>query len=552
MRMRPYQTAALEAIASRPHARGIVACPTGTGKSAIGSRIPQALGVESALYLAHREELIDQLVTALHRAGHPDVGVEMAGSRAPDFVPIVVASVPTLAASKGRRLKAMPPGRFGVVVVDECHHACADSYLSIWQHFGMLDDSKRKTLAPSVPLLGLTATPGRGDGVGLHNVFDGVTYRLALKDAIEGGWLVPLRAYTVETHANLDNVRTRMGEYVEKDLALAVATGERNAAVVDAYRRDARGLRSLVFCVDREHARTMAEAFAADGFPAQWIDGTLPSDQRAARFAWFRDTPGAILTNCQIVTEGTDVPSIECVIMAAPTKSATNYMQRLGRGLRLAEGAYDFTESVERGKHECILLDVTDSTSRVGARAVNVMDIFGAPLPTERLAGGNVLETVKAQQQSLDLRGSVGTSSHRVDLFAATPDPPGYCKLRWLVLGAKSYRLGLPDRKAIRVESDVLDRWIVETFDPESKAWKAQGDPCDTERDALLAAEVMAMQVAPGAFALAAKSARWHGDEPSEKQIALCATFRIPIPVGATKGDVSKALDRYFANKRRQ
>lgn len=548
--LRPYQIAALEAVANRKIDRGIIALPTGTGKGHLAGHLTESLGTDRILYLAHRAELINQLADHVERVlGFGRVDVEQANQHMSGSAPAVIASVPTLTACNARRLRQFGQNRFGAIVVDECHHATAESYLAIWQHFGLVDENHSKASIAPIPLIGLTATPSRGDNVGLHNVFDEILYQMSLSDAIRQGWLVPVYAYTVRTTTSLDGIKTRMGDYAEGELARAVSTESRNAVIYDAYSKNAKDLKTLIFCVNIEHAEMLANHFDANGVPANHISGKMDMAERTALLDWFATTPGAVLTNCQIITEGVDIPSVECVIMARPTKSKTLYAQCLGRGTRLARGAANYAESVVLGKDRMILLDITDAVSDFGRRAVTISDIFGAPLPTKPLNGVEMLNEIEEQQKAIDAGGTANTEAIEVSLFGTVAQLPGM-ELTWVDYGG-SYRLSLANSGSIAIISDALDRWQA-VYKPggrlglpvELTAWQ--------DRDAVLrAAEQYVQTEHKDSLILVTRNARWRKDPPSVKQIMLCNKFHIPVPPGASKGQVSIALDRFFANKQR-
>ncbi len=558
MTLRPYQQQALDAIKRNPRTRGIVAIPTGTGKGHIVPDIVKTLQARSALFLAHREELINQLRDHLEGGlNWMQVEVEQSGRRASSFTPYIVASVPTLTASKCKRLLNMAPRRFDMIVCDEAHHATADSYCEIWKHFGILDQDGNKPPVPAIPLIGLTATPARGDNVGLHNVFDQIIYQYSLKQAIEDGWLVPIHAYSVQTNVNLDKVKIRRGDYATKDLSEAVATKERNEAVYDACQKNAKGLKTLIFCVDVEHSAQMAEMFRAHGRPAKHIDGKMNSYQRSSIIEWFGKTPGAVLCNCQIVTEGTDIPSVECVVMARPTKSSTLYMQCIGRGTRLAKGAYDYAESVRMGKDKMILLDITDSSAEVGHAAVNVGSIFGAPFPRKKLTGQNIVDEVK--QQEIDLKAgkyeqgatqAVNTTTIRFDLWAK-PEPVKGSKMQWMDRGGVLV-LNLADKGTVELQSDLLDRWAVSHIARGNRIAEVVVEGLSGRDAAVKYAENWVNENHAETVRLTKKDAPWRRKPPTRKQRDLCRKFHITVPTGATCGDVANAIDRFFNRNKPQ
>lgn len=418
--------------------------------------------------------------------------------------------------------------------------------MSIYRHFGLLDDHNRKTSAPPVPHIGLTATPARGDDVGLHNVFDSILFQYKLQDCIRDGWLVPIRAFTVLTGISLDKVRTTAGDYNEKDLARQVATHERNAAVFDACELHCAALKTLVFCVNVQHSVEMADFFRERGRQARWIAGTMGGEDRKEMLRWFRHTPGAVLTNCQIATEGVDIPSIEAVVLARPTKSKTLFAQMLGRGTRLADGAYDYAQSCAMGKRELILLDVTDTSSRIGAAAVNIADIWGLPLRERKLDGELLEEAEEQQRTSIERQAEkVKTVAKAVDLFAPPPAGaiPRTARFSWVYVSETELRLMLPNREQVRLVTNTLDQWTIETLIDHRWSLMDTAPLPDKDR-ALWLAEELVTELKPDAVGLL----RWQNSQasspPSEKQLKYAKQLGIEIPDGVSAVELSKAIDR--------
>lgn len=574
---RPYQVAALEAVERRAVPRGIVAMATGTGKTVVASHLPDVLGTDRVLYLVHKHELATQMLKHLMPV-LGSVGLEMASSRA-GGARSVVASRPTLGAAGGRRLEAFDPGQFGAIVYDEAQHATDETSLTIFRHFGLLrleefPDPKTgkvrtrhvKTENPSTHLIGLTATPSRGDGVGLSNVFDDILYQYELARAIRDGYLVPIHAHTIRTGTSLEQVHThgKQGDYKENELALAVDTQERNGQVFEAWEAHAKGLKTLGFGVTVAHAQHLADTFTARGANARWISGApyMTDEERKRTLTWFRSTPAAVLFNVQIFEEGVDVPSIEAVLLSAPTRSTTRFAQRIGRGTRLAAGARDIAESVERGKARCLLLDVTDSTETIGRRAVNILDIVGAPLPGEGLNGEDVLEVVAEQQAILESEAKAqkakkAKKTGSFDLFAPAEQLPG-CSLRWFRIGAEGLGLALPDGSILRVQTNALDQWTVERREGKRAGWEPWAERFETRDQAVGAAEVLMEYAFESQAPLIRASAGWRKRPPTEGQLALAAARGIPVPRDehgnptVTSGQVSDAIDRAKLAPRRR
>ncbi|CAB1129583.1 conserved protein of unknown function [Candidatus Hydrogenisulfobacillus filiaventi] len=339
--MRPYQREAAEAIsqqlASGP-ARTVVSLPTGTGKTVTAVAIARQLG-HRVLWIAHRGELLDQAGATFRRVWpEASVGVVQAERNEAD-AHVVLASVQSLTP---KRLAQWAPDAFPLVVVDEAHHAPSPVYRRAIDHF-------RPRL-----LLGLTATPFRGDKISLATVFPhGIAYAYPIQQAIREGYLADIVAYRVQGSADLDRVRIQAGDFAPGELERAVNTAGRNAIIVRAYQQYAPGLRAVVFAVGVDHARALADTFRAAGVPAEAVDGSMSRNDRQAALQRLHTGETPVICNAMLLTEGFDEPSIGAVILARPTQSLGLYTQMLGRGTRIAPG-----------KDAVIVIDVVDATRR--------------------------------------------------------------------------------------------------------------------------------------------------------------------------------------------
>ena len=405
--LRPYQQQALDAILAA-YRRGVrkqlVVMPTGTGKTVLFSALPKALfdrGPYKTLILAHRDELVTQ-AREKFLLSNPTlrVGIEKGDAQAHPCDDVVCASVQTLSGDRLKRFKArwqMP----NLIITDEAHHAIAPGYGEIYEAY-----------RPS-PLLhiGLTATPARGDKVGLDTVFDELVFSISIEDAIANGSLTPLEGYKCVTTTQLTGIaRSASGDFSQRQLAHAINTDERNAEVVRAYLDLAPGKKAIVFGVDIAHSKALAMAFAASGARSAHLDGSLPMDKRRRVLAAFSRGEIDILCNCATLTEGYDEPSIACVILARPTLSAALYTQMVGRGTRLAPG-----------KTTCVVIDMHDvSKSR---SCFSLPALFGAP-PDFDLAGRDALETAKRVKRliaEVPFADEVIESAHDLDLLERLP-----------------------------------------------------------------------------------------------------------------------------------
>ena len=431
-----------------------------------------------------------------------------------------------------------------------CHHAPADGHIPIWQHFGFLDAEGKKVSPMPRPLLGCTATPGgRSDGAGLNKVFNKIAYQLLLADAIKQGYLVPIHAWTILTKTSLDDVRVVSGEYARAELSRTVSQPERNAAVLNGYKEHANGTKTLIFCVDVAHAEKLAQHFNENGVMARSVFGE--SKDRANVIHWFRTTPSAVLTNCAVFGEGMDVPSIDTVILAAPTKSRIKFAQQVGRGTRLAHGANNYGESVKLGKSRMILIDVTDTTSRIGHAAVNILDIMGAPQRTEKLNGQDILDVVTRQHAKLAAQEveKIDTVAVAEDLFGQPQQMPERSRFSWVQLPTGELHLSLPNRELLRLRTDLLDRWVPELYTADA-GWRGTGEAVLDRAAAVVAAEQWVQRERREAVYLVSRGARWRKDQPSSRQCEVAKKLGIVLESADTKGSVSRKIDVVLAKRR--
>jgi len=410
LRLRPYQVEAQRAVVRARESgrrRLLVSLATGLGKTVLLASLPELLELRATdvtLVVAHRDELIAQTAHTM-REQNPGklVGIEKADDRAPDGASIVVATVQTLAGKRLAEFVSRFGRRIALFVIDEAHHAAAPTYRAI------VDAIVARR--PDALILGLTATPFRGDGVKLTDVFPDVVYSVDARQAIDAGHLVPVRSYAINTQTDLDDVGTRGGDFVLGQLADAVDNAERNAAVLEAYERLTPGKKALVFTASVEHARNVAELFAAAGIRAAFASGETPRVERERIVDGFRGCEIDVLVNCGLYLEGFDVPSIEVIINARPTKSTTLYTQVTGRGLRPVDDiAYLLSalpspearrETIAQSvKPYAIVLDVVDRVRR--HQIVTLPTLWG--LPSQIDAQGLPISQVAERYEELYAR----------------------------------------------------------------------------------------------------------------------------------------------------
>jgi len=605
--LRPYQLEASDKICEAFFGNGLnrllVKKPTGTGKTVWFASLPERIktwfetfpkGQRGMLIIAHREELLDQAAEKI-LAANPGarIGIEQGDRYATQGCDVVIASIQTLSARKYTRLKRLlRENVFRLVIVDEAHHAAAASYRTTLVHLGFLppaDASEEENIeAPDYDdvlameqaladwdrrapkdrlLIGVTATPNRTDAVGLSCVFQTLAFSYALKQAIDDQWLVPIVPWVVESKVDLDDVRITAGEFNQKDLAEAVNLDARNQSAVAAWQAHGKGRSTLAFTVDVAHAHALAEAFQQAGVRAEPLSGETPKDLRRAILRRFTAGEIEVITNCMVLTEGTDLPRTSCILHAKPTKSATLYEQMTGRGLRLFPG-----------KADCNVIDIVDISRRHSLQGAPVL--YG--LPTGLLAHGKDLQAtldelaeLKEQYPAMNIEALLQAKHMTLEQLRlqaktfdiwAVPDMGELAvgrSLSWLKLSDQVYRLSYPwgqGKESLEVQSDLLGTWeIVTSLQDLTRGPFGKYPPPRTRRvatnitsaDAALSlAETFVRQERSAVYRLKDITAPWRLKPATDKQLALLGKKRIPHnPKTITMGQASELIDLAFARR---
>lgn len=537
MKLRDYQRACLTAIHERYRAgvrRQLVCLPTGTGKTVVFATFPEFFRMKHRmLVLAHREELLTQAAAKL-RSASPDltVGIEQGEHHAAPDANVVLASVATLGRSGSSRLAALDPSQFNLIVVDEAHHAIADSWRRVLDYFGVFAPDSKKLL------VGFTATPKRMSGAGLETVFEEIVFERDIKTMIALGHLSPIAAYRVETTVDLTRVRTKLGDFAVKQLAEAVNTEERNGVVVHVYRDHLASAKTVVFCVDVAHARNVARAFCDAGIRAAAVDGEMSSDERKRVLQEFSDGRLRVLTNCMVLTEGYDEPSIEGIILARPTKSTPLYTQMIGRGTRLHEG-----------KAHVTVVDIVDVTR--DRALVTLPSLFGFPpqfdmegQTTEALERAIAFADRHRPWVRLDTIDSFSALQHRckrIDLLdLQMPEELEAMSFTWMKIGEALFRLPIGRGETLAIERTLLGTWDV----------TLGGERLKSSRSIVSAgafAEDWLRQKRPDAVGLVQRQSRWRNEAVTDKQAEILARNDLELPNRFSRGDASRVIGMLFS-----
>lgn len=269
----------------------------------------------------------------------------MGNVKASGIADITVASLQSIIS--GDRLLKFDPSRFKLVLVDEAHHIVAPGYLRTLEHFGL-----RQKQVDSPHLVGVSATFSRADGLRLGAAIDEIVYHKDYVDMIGDKWLSDVIFTTVDSSVDLSNVKKGAGgDFDIAQLSRAVNLEETNDIAVRTWYAKAGNRKStLVFCVDLAHVADMTATFRRYGYDARFVTGDTPAKERADILDAFKRFEFPVLVNCGVFTEGTDIPNIDCILMARPTKSRNLLIQMIGRGMRLYPG-----------KENCHIIDMVSS-----------------------------------------------------------------------------------------------------------------------------------------------------------------------------------------------
>jgi superfamily II DNA or RNA helicase len=436
MVLRSYQLAASDAIFKewQDNDSTLVVMPTGGGKTVLFADVIRRVFPRRALVIAHREELIFQARDKIQRVTGLSADVEMGDYRADgglfDAARVVVSTIQTQCSGGdgGGRMSKFDPQRFGVLIIDEAHHATSPSYRRVIDYY---------RTNPALKILGVTATPDRADEEALGQVFRTVAFDYEVLDAIHDGWLVPIEQQMVHVEGlDYSNIRTTAGDLNGGDLA-AVMEAEKNLHQMASASLAIIGQRrALVFTASVKAAEMTAEIFNRHrSGMAAWVCGKTDREERRRVLADFAAGKIQVVCNCGVLTEGFDDPGVEVVIMGRPTKSRSLYSQMVGRSTRPLPGVVDGPETAEErkaaiaasAKPSCLVVDFVGNAGK--HKLVTSADILGGKVSEEavelaiaqaRKAGGPVkmAEALDEAEAELHEQKRLAEAARRAKLVA--------------------------------------------------------------------------------------------------------------------------------------
>ncbi len=390
MELRPYQSEAKAAIFEewdKGVKRTLLVLPTGCGKTIVFAKVTEdcVRRGNRVLILAHRGELLDQAADKIGKA----TGLGCATEKAEEtclgsWFRVVVGSVQSL--MRDKRLKQFPVDYFDTIIIDEAHHCLSDSYQKILDYF------------KEANILGVTATPDRGDMRNLGECFDSLAYEYTLPKAIKAGFLSPIKALTIPLQLDLSGVGMQSGDFKSGDLATAL--DPYLYQIADEMEKHCRDRKTVVFLPLVKTSQKFRDILNEKGFKAAEVNGD--SKDRAEVLAAYDRGDYNVLCNSMLLTEGWDCPSVDCIVVLRPTKVRSLYSQMVGRGTRLFPGKdhlllLDFLWHTER--HElCHPASLICQDEEVAKKMTENIEKAGCPMDIEE-AEKQAAEDVVAQRE---------------------------------------------------------------------------------------------------------------------------------------------------------
>lgn len=397
--LRYYQRDAVTAAASafKDNQTGLIVSATGTGKTVMMGAIAKwRLQDGRVLVIANRSELVFQLAKRIEDWCGTEVDIEKAALKARHSLisspRVVVASVQTMASDK--RLSKFDPYAYSVLMVDEAHHSLARTFKKIIQHF---------RVNPNCIILGVTATPDRGDKRSLGEIYSNLIFEYNLKRAIADGFLVPIRIAVIRLEsAKLDDVDTSCGDFDAGQLECVMAAPEAVQKVATHIVNTYRGRKTLMFAAGCRHAQQLADVInAMRPGVAQTVFGTDSEEARKEIFGKFHSGVCPILVQVDVAGEGYDHDGIEIIAMVRPTKSRSRYAQCVGRGTRPLAGT---VESIT-GREEC--KDRRDAILRSPKPHLEIYDYSGVSTKHDLVCAVDLMYEESTAQESPEYRAAV-------------------------------------------------------------------------------------------------------------------------------------------------
>lgn len=514
--LRPYQVMAIESSLASPMQRQLIVLSTGLGKTITGLGLAKKRGGRT-LWLAHTEELVTQPERACGLVW-PEVTRGIVKAERNEYMRhVVFASIQT--AQREERAARLALQGFSFVVVDEAHHGLSAGYKYLLNELGCFRDGGPQ-------LLGLTATPERGDNGALEDVFQGVVFQMGIKSAIDGGYLVPPTVVERRIAVDLDAIATSHGDYGQTQLSKALLQSNIVGEIVAGYEEHIAGKRkTLIFVISVEQAQLVARALCERGYRFAAVSGETPKDDRRRILAQLKSGELQGVANCMVLTEGFDEPSIDAIILARPTQSKPLLIQKVGRGLRLFPN-----------KQDCLVLDMVGVSKR--NTLVQAAVIFGEKEESEH--GG------KAQKPLDPIADPEAYWLARLQAQIGGVKGAPRSKLHWVPSGDGGWLLAAGEFGTVRLVSREEDSWHIDVVGDRSNPLPyALSDALVDMGTAQALAEDYVRRVSR---TLTARNAQWRQGGASEAQVAFLKRAGIDAS-GLSKGTAADLMTQQIAKR---
>lgn len=512
-----YQVRAIDEVAQRFQAgktRLLLSLATGLGKTVAFALLAKKLDTRT-LILAHRDELLIQAADKI-RLIWPgvDIGIVKA-DRDEVEAKVVVASVQS--ACRPNRLARLKERGFSLCVVDEAHHSTADSYKSVLQGLGFLEDD------PSKLLLGVTATPYRADGTGLDEIFQEISFHMGIKEGIEQGFLSPLVGRQILSRVDLRGIGTSCGDFIASELSQAVNTPSRNKLIVESFIKHAESRKkALAFAVDIKHAQDLSESFRRSGIDSKAISGALNEKERRQILQEFASGKIRVLCNCALLVEGFDQPDIDAVLLCRPTQSEPFYVQMCGRATRL-----------HPSKQNALILDFVDNASRHKLSSFVSLEGAVKVVPDER---EEVEASEKEPPQEKSQTPIEYAGEREINFFEER-------QFAWTKIGSH-WHLRLSSDSGVWVKQREEDGKYHAVAYQNGQETQISTQPLPLEYCCGCAEDYVRCQ--PKQY-FARRDADWRGQPATQKQLDTLNKFGFQINGTVTKGQAAAMLDSKFS-----
>ena len=527
---RTFQTDAVQACLDAYDAgvrKQLLVMATGTGKTHCFGRLYEAAKSRLSgqmMIIAHTDELVRQNLLRMQELhGAASVSMEMGTTQADPSSPIISASVQTLGRKGTSRLDKFNWDNIDKIVIDEAHHSTTDAYRRILDRSGVLEPNSRTLL------LGTTATPARTDGVALDEIYERVVYLYTLRQAIKDGWLVDVKGYRVRTDTSLNGISKSDGDFSKSELSQRVNSPQRNQQIVDAYQRVGEKRKAVCYCVDIEHATTMATRFKSAGISAEAMWGE--DSERTNKLERHQRGTTNVLCVCGLLIEGYDDPSIACIILARPTQSPILLPQMVGRGTRLEDGVnlldHDYMDRVKRNVIVIYVVDGKPEPTLITLPTLmglsNNLDVEGRSI----VEVAELIEELQEENPNVDFSrietvSETKTLIEQVDMFQIRfpQEVQESSELTWYRSFTGGYKMLIPKEGpdgagVVKIYENTLGQWEL--------SGKIKGDEFHGIRNTFEEAikvtdEQIRKRVSKQTLSYISREAKWHGEKPTRGQ----------------------------------